>query len=168
MTGDELIATRRRCYACLYEVGDPEALRGQDKQFGVGDAADAPGGVLPYYTHVSSPRPLPLQSKRGPLRTGVIGRVPLLVGDDVARTPPTRATLTVGFDDPAWREALIVRLNGHELTPGEAAADGVLTLDALGPLQSGRNFVEFAAHHGPLPERTVRITTLALTVGYEA
>ena len=168
MTGDELIATRRRCYACLYEVGDPESLQGKDKQFGVGDAADAPGGVLPYYAHVSSPRPLPLQSKRGPLRTGVIGRVPLLVGDDVEQSPPTTATLTVGFDDPAWREALVVRLNGHELPPGERSADGVLALDALGPLRSGRNFVEIAAHHGPLPESTVRITTLALTVSYEA
>ena len=61
-----------------------------------------------------------------------------------------------------------MRLNGHELTPGAAETDGVLTLDALGPLQSGRNFVEFATHHGELPESTVRITTLALTVGYEA
>ena len=166
MTGDELVAARRRCYACLYEVGDPDALRGKDKQFGVGDAADASGGALPYYAHVSSPRPLPLESKRGPLRTGVIGRVPLLVGDDVERTPPTKATLTVGFDDPAWREALVVRLNGHELPPGEGATDGVLALDALGPLRSGRNFVEIAAYHGTLPQSTVRITTLALTVTY--
>ena len=44
----------------------------------------------------------------------------------------------------------------------------MLTFDALGPLRSGRNFVEIAAHHGPLPESTVRITTLALTVSYEA
>ena len=168
MTGDELVAARRRYYACLYEVGDPQGLRDRDKQFGVDDTIQPPGGVLPYYAHVSSPRPLPLESKRGPLRTGVIGRVPLVVGDEIERVPPQRATLTVGFDDPAWRDALLVRLNGHALTPGEGETGGLLTLDALGPLRPGRNFVEIAAHHGRLPESTVRITTIALTVAYGA
>ena len=60
------------------------------------------------------------------LRRGVIGRVPLVVGDETEATRPTRATLTVEFDDAAWREVLLFRLNGEELRDGKfaAASDG--------------------------------------------
>ena len=55
-------------------------LVGEDKLFSLDSAT---GGILSYYAHLSTPRPLPLESKRGTLRTGVIGRLPLIVGDDI-------------------------------------------------------------------------------------
>ena len=64
-TGDDLIETRQRCYACLHEVGDARMLAGKDKLFCVGSG---PGGVQGYYAHVSSPWTLPLESKHGILR----------------------------------------------------------------------------------------------------
>ena len=164
MTGDALDEERRRRYACLYEVGDPQVLNGKDKLFGV-DAASP--GVFPYYAHISSPYPLPLESKHGALRTGAIGRVPLEVGDDIVRIPPEGATLEVEFDDPAWRDALVVRLNGHLLTTGEGETEGQLTLDVPGTLlRRGRNFVELATRHEGLPESIVTITSIALTIAY--
>ena len=47
MTGDELIATRRRCYACLYEVGDPEALRARTSSSASATRPMRPAGSSP-------------------------------------------------------------------------------------------------------------------------
>ena len=171
MTGTELVETRHRCYACVHEVGNANMLVGKEKVFSVDSAT---GGILPYYAHLSAPRPLPLESKRGTLRTGVIGRLPLIVGDDVDLHPPTKATLTIEFDDPSWKEGLVVRLNGEELTDGQfvPAADGQtdcqLTYDVqVPPLRTGRNIVELAARNDvPLPEGIVTILSLDLTVEY--
>ena len=171
MTGDELIEARHRCYACVHEVGDADMLVGKDKLFSVDSAT---GGILPYYAHLSAPRLLPIESKRGALRTGVIGRLPLVVGDDVALYPPTRATLTVGFDDPSWKNALLVRLNGEALTDGQFASamegqmDCQLAYDVrVPPLRTGRSVVELAARNDvPLPEGIVTILELDLTLEY--
>ena len=170
-TGDDLVETRRRCYACLDEVGDPRLLTGKDKLFCVDNGE---GAVMVYYAHVSSPWPLPIRSKRGALRTGVIGRVPLVVGDDVEARAPARATLMVDFDDPAWQEVLLFRLNGHELTDGRfvPAADdrSASRLDLIvtaPPLRTGRNLIEIGAKHVGIPEGEVRITAMKLEVAYE-
>lgn len=130
--------------------------------------------VLPYYAHLSAPRPLPLESKRGALRTGVIGRLPLIVGDDVASYPPVRATLTVGFNDASWKDALLIRLNGEELTDGRfisashGQVDCRLAYDVrVPPLRTGRNFVEIADRNDvDLPEGIVTILGLDLTLEY--
>ena len=169
-TGDDLQESRARFYACLDEVGDPQTLAGKDKLFWVDTYS---GGVLQYYAHISSPWPLPVVSKQGVLRTGVIGRVPLVVGDDVAATPPARATLTVAFDGPAWKEALLFRLNGEELTAGDYTPPAAerpgcqlcYTVD-LRLLKTGQNTVELAARHVDLPEAPVTITAVRLGVGY--
>ncbi len=179
MTGDQLVETRRRCYACVDEVGDANMLVGKDKLFSVDSAT---GGILPYYAHLSAPRLLPLESKRGALRTGVIGRLPLIVGDDVASHPPTRATLIVEFDDVSWKDALLIRLNGEELTDSRflpASDDGPdrqirqavsprLAYDVqVPPLRTGRNIVELAARNeGVLPESIVTILGLDLALEY--
>ena len=171
MTGDELVETRHRCYACVHEVGDANMLVGKEKLFSVDSAT---GGILPYYAHLSAPRPLPLESKHGALRTGVIGRLPLIVGDDVKSDPPTKATLTVEFDDASWKEALLVRLNGEELTDGrfsptsEGQTDCQLSYDVqVLPLRTGRNVVELAARNDVvLPEGIVTIHSLNLTLKY--
>ena len=164
-SGDDLEQKRAECYACLYDVGEPATLAAKAKVYG----ADSSGDVHLYYAHVSSRWPLPMESKRGILRTGVIGRVPLVVGDDVEGVPPARATLAVGFDDPAWKEVLQVRLNGHELLPGEEEEEGRLEFPVrVSLLRNGRNFVEIAARHGRVPESIVTISTVVLRIEYGA
>ena len=171
MTGDELVETRGRCYACVHEVGDPSMLVGKEKLFSVDSAT---GGILSYYAHLSAPRPLPLESKHGALRTGVIGRLPLIVGDDVESYLPTQATLSVEFDDPAWKEALLIRLNGEELTDGRftSASDDRTNCQVAYDVQvlslrTGRNVVELAARNDiVLPESIVTILGLDLTLKY--
>ena len=171
MTGEQLLETRRSCYACVHEVGEANMLVGKDKLFSVDSDT---GGILPYYAHLSAPRPLPLESKRGTLRTGVIGRLPLIVGDDVALHSPTRTTLTVGFDDPSWKNALLVRLNGEALTDGQFASTMEGQMDCqfaynvrVPPLRTGKNIVELAARNDVvLPESIVTILGLDLTLQY--
>ena len=145
MTGDELVETRGRCYACVHKVGNANMLVGKEKLFSVDSDT---GGNLSYYAHLSVPRPLPLKSKGGALRTGVIGRLPLIVGDDVESHPPIKATLTVEFDDPAWKNALLTRLNGEELIDSQfvpapdSQTDCQLAHNVQAPLlRTGRNFV---------------------------
>ena len=175
MTGDELIEIRRRCYACVHEVGEANMLIGKEKLFSVDSDT---GGILSYYAHLSAPRLLPLESKRGTLRTGVIGRLPLIVGDDFASHPPTKATLTVEFDDLSWdlswKDALLVRLNGKKLTNGRFTSASAAQMACqfaydvrVPPLQTGRNIVEIAARNDvALPEDIVTILGLDLTVEY--
>ena len=171
MTGDQLVEVRRCCYACVHEVGDADMLVGKDKLFSVDSAT---GGILPYYAHLSAPRLLPIESKRGALRTGVIGRLPLIVGDDAGSHPPTKATLNLEFDDPSWKDALLIRLNGEELTNGQfaPASDGQMDCQLaydvqVPPLRTGRNVVELAARNDvPLPEGIVTILGLDLTLKY--
>ena len=171
MTGDQLVETRRRCYACVHEVGDANMLVGKEKLFSVDSAT---GSILPYYAHLSAPRPLPLESKHGTLRTGVIGRLPLIVGDDVGLHPPIKATLTIEFDNAAWKQALLTRLNGEELTDSRfiPASDGQTDCQVahnvqVPSLRTGRNVVELAARNDiPVPEGIVTILGLDLTLEY--
>jgi len=176
-TGDDLAETRRKCYASLYEVGDPETLKGKDKLFCVD--RNLPGTVIINYAHVSSLRPLPFTSKQGRLKEGVIGRVPLLVGDDLAAPADggrlARAKLTIRFDDPAWKDLLLFRLGGEELTGGEFAgpegeSECTLTYDVgAPPLKTGLNFIEVAARHGVgVPDRPVQVSDVKLKVEYGA
>ena len=171
-TGDDLLETRSRVYACLDEIGEPKVLADKTKLFCVDDG---PSGVTSYYAHVTSRWPLPMVSKRGG-RRGVIGRVPLRVGDEIEARRPTRATLTVEFDDAAWREVLLFRLNGEELREGKfaAASDGqqggsLSYAVSVPPLKSGRNFIEVAtvaARHVEIPENLVAIDAIRLRVEY--
>ena len=169
MTGPELIARRESQYACLDEVGNPQQLIGKAKVYGVDRFC---GGAHEYYRRCSSPWPLPLCSKRGVLRTGVIGRVPLSIGDDVAACPPVKAALEVTIDDGAWDKALLFRLNGEELGDGSAHAGPEqqerLLRYPVPPslLNTGRNYVEVAARHVDLPDGTVNVTAMRLTVDY--
>ena len=170
MTGEALIEARRRCYACLHEVGHSSTLGDKTKVFSIDSAT---GSILPYYAHLSAPRLLPLESKRGLLRSGVIGRLPIVVGDDIAANPPTRATLTVVFDDPAWKEALLIRLNGEPLTDGQyvlstddqTGCELEYNLNVLP--KTGLNLVEIAARNDmTLPDSIVTIVAMWLTVEY--
>ena len=171
MTGDKLVEIRHRCYACVHEVGEANMLVDKEKLFSVDSAT---GGILPYYAHLSAPRLLPIESKRGALRTGVIGRLPLIVGDDVESHPPTQATLSIGLDDPSWKDALLIRLNGEELTDGQfvSALDGQTDCQLAHnvqvlSLQTGRNVVELAARNDvALPESIVTILGLDLILEY--
>ena len=171
MTGNELVEARRRCYACVGEVGEADMLVNKDKFFSVDSTT---GGILPYYAHLSAPRPLPLESKGGTLRTGVIGRLPLIVGDDVVSHLPAGAILTVEFDDPSWKDALLIRLNGEELTDGRFASTSESQTNCelaynvrVPPLRTDRNVVELAARNDVvLPESIVTVHGLNLRLEY--
>ena len=59
----DLDETRRRSYACLSDIGERGTLAGKNKLFCVDNHT---GGVIDYYAHISSRRPLPVS------REGVI------------------------------------------------------------------------------------------------
>ena len=87
---------------------------------------------------------------------------------------PAQAILTVEFDDPSWKEALLIRLNGEELTDGrfvsvsEGQTDYELVYNVrVPPLRTGRNVVELAARNDVvLPKSIVTIRGLNLTLEY--
>ena len=155
-----------------HEAAGPRMLVGREKLICVDSG---PAGVQSHYAHVSSRWPLPMKSKTGVVRAGVIGRVPLEVGDDVAAHPPAQATLAVEFGDPSWTDALLFRLNGEELTDSQfvpASEDRThCRLEYavnVPPLREGRNFVEVAARNGiALPESILTVTAMQLRVGWE-
>ena len=84
------------------------------------------------------------------------------------------AILTVGFDDPSWKEVLLIRLNGEELTDGrfvstsDGQTDCELAYNVQVPsLQTGKNYVELAARNDVvLPESIVTIHGLNLRLEY--
>ena len=69
---EELLETRRKCYACLHEVGDPRTLVGNDKLYCLD------GSVFVHYRHVSNEPPLPVN-----LRPGETCKLPLVLADDI-------------------------------------------------------------------------------------
>ena len=84
-----------------------------------------------------------------------------------------RATLTIEFDDAAWKDALLFRLNGEELRDGTFAPAGddlpecCLNFPVgVPPLREGRNFVEVAARHVDLPDGAVTFSAMRLKVEY--
>ena len=174
----DLVGTRRRFYGCLNEIGGPEALTGKDKLFCVDNTGGQ--GVFCYYSHISSPTPLPMASKGARIRAGVIQRVPLVVGDDLRamarRGLAIQAKLTIAFSDPAWKDVLAFRFNGETLSGGEfVPPDGegspcqVNYPVSVPPLKSGRNFIEVSAGHGgDVPDSIVKISGIRLSVQYEA
>jgi hypothetical protein len=115
LSGEKLMDTRRKYYACLTDIGDPAALVGKDKLF----CADDP--VVRDYAHATSAPPLPVA-----LRADKAQRVPLNVGDDLAAAGKAGAIaelqLTLSFKGPVDADTLLLRLNGRRLTGGELIA----------------------------------------------
>ena len=175
--GDELVAIRKKFYACLNELGDPKALEGKDKLFCIDTTLEK---SFPHYAHVSANAPLPLTSRGGKFRSGVFHRIPLIVGDDVNAAMKggtlKGAQLVISFDDPGWKELLHVKMNGTILTPDEFSTFGDdmtlcqfnYTVDAL-CLRKGRNIIEFSGEgHKPVPDNPVRISSITLKVEYQS
>ena len=171
-TGEELEQSRRLYYTCLNEIGDFETLAGKDKLYCVDNGSS---DVMPYYSHVSSRKPLPLSSKRLAIRKGVIGRVPIEVGDDLEAFPPQRMTLRVTLNDPAWIDTLLLRMNGEELEEGRFAltADGRYCLSFktdVPTVTTGRNIIEISAHHNSrslVEGSAVEMSRIDLEVAYD-
>ena len=163
-SGEDLITTRRRFYACLDEVGEAKALVGKDKLFCVDASVDA------NYTFVSSQPPLPLT-----LRKGGVQRTPLVVGDDVEAASNNsllvRLKLMLKLKGPVEQEALLLRLNDDTLSDGE-----FLTLDAeeqesqinypisAPPLRAGLNLIEVSL--ASVPAGPVELHSIILKVEY--
>ncbi|MCK4324873.1 MAG: hypothetical protein KAW89_10105 [Armatimonadetes bacterium] len=165
-SGEDVITTRQRFYACLDEVGEAETLVGKDKLFCVDASVNA------NYTFVSSQPPLPLT-----LRKGVVQRIPLVVGDDVEAASNNsllgQLKLMLKLKGPVEQEALLLRLNGDTLSDGE-----FLTLDAQDqesqinypisapPLTAGQNFIEVSL--ASVPTSPVELNSIRLNVEYES
>ncbi len=117
--GKDLVETRRRSYACLTDIGERRTLEAKDKLFCVDNHA---GGVYDYYAHISSQPPLPV-SREGAIEYGVVGRVPLVIGDDLGAAKKNQTLrgmrLTLDVRGPARPEAMVCRLNGKTLDDGE-------------------------------------------------
>lgn len=119
-TGQDLIETRRRSYACLSDIGERRTLTAKNKLFCVDNHA---GGVFDYYAHISSPPPLPV-SRDGTIKYGVVGRMPLVVGDDLASAKENGSLdtmrLVLDVRGAALPEAVVCRVNGKDLADGQS------------------------------------------------
>lgn len=119
-TGQDLDETRRRSYACLSDIGERGTLAARNKLFCVDNHT---GGVIDYYAHISSRRPLPV-SREGAIKYGVVGRVPLVVGDDLAsaRENGTLDAMRLVLDvrSAARPDAVVCRVNGKDLAGGQS------------------------------------------------
>jgi len=131
------------------------------------------------YGFISAQTPLPMTSKQD--YPGVIGRVLLVVADDVeaASENGTLAAvkLTMDFTGPDRTEALLFRLNGEILTDGEFVATDaekseyqISYLVTAPPLKRGRNFIEVSLEGGwAAPIRpVVQLSGVRLKVEYKA
>ena len=162
-TGKDLIETRRRSYACLSDIGERRTLAVKNKLFCVDTHA---GGVFDYYAHVSSPPPLPV-SRDGVIKYGVVARVPLVVGDDLASAKINGSLqamrLVLDVRGAARPEAVVCRVNGKDLADGRStvidAGKGEYRMsypiDAP-PLRQGMNTVVVALKSMPAGPGAVR------------
>lgn len=171
--GEDLINTRQRCYACLAEVGDPEALEGKNKLFCVDDREQE---IFPYYAHVSSQPPLPVTFKQGLIRTGVIQRLPLVVGDDLQEAAKkgllSELKLILKLRGPVPEEGLVFQVNGEPLTQGEVLRFEDSQSQITYPVSSsflirGKNFIEVSLRgRENIPSQPVKIYRMRLEVKY--
>ena len=119
-TGQDLVETRRRSYACLSDIGERRTLAARNKLFCVDNHT---GGVIDYYAHISSSRPLPV-SREGAIKYGVVGRVPLVVGDDLASAKENGSLdtmrLVLDVRSAARPDAVVCRVNGKDLANGQS------------------------------------------------
>ena len=111
--GADLVATRKRYYGALPDLGDANSLVAKNKVFGIDDP------VLSYYRHVTSTPRLPRV-----VSGGETTRVLLMVADDLREAAEKRLleslTLELTFDQMP-RGDLVVHLNDRQL--GERHSD---------------------------------------------
>ena len=136
-------ALRKRVYACLDGIDDPQALEGKEKIYSAAEEVWFP------YAFISSRGHLPAS-----LEPGVPTRFPIVIGDDVPRLEEegrlSGAELTLELEGaPPELEQLAVRINGTALEGGmvlapEAETDPIRIAFALpaGVLDQGENLVE--------------------------
>lgn len=164
-TGEDLINTRQRSYACLTEIGNPQALVGKNKSFCVD------GPVFDPYTFISSQPPLPVTVKQGEVQS-----IPLVVGDDVEATNQSGALaelkLTIELRGPVQEQALRFRLNGETLSREEFITTNAEKSEyamnypvSAPPLQIGNNFIEWSLKS--TPANAIQLYGVRLEVKYK-
>ena len=167
-TGEDLIETRGRSYACLYEIGDPKTLVGKDKLY-----RSESGPVYHHYNFVSGIPPLPLT-----IKPGTSQYVELRVGDAVETAAQAgilgglslELYLTGNVDD----NKLSTTLNGQRLDRSERivlnAADSTFMIryQFTAPLlNAGRNIIGVSlSREGRASDETVTLRELRLSVDY--
>ena len=164
--GQELITIRNRYYAALPELGEAETLIGKDKLFCVDD------GVLNYYQHVSSQRPLPIQL------TQEFQQISFEVGDDVQAAEKqgriSQLTLNLLFRGPAQEQDLHLRFNSKPLQTGEIFARDAEELEinyrlSTAQVKLGKNVLEVSLKESPdTAEKSIKLDGIKLWVRYSA
>ena len=116
-------------------------------------------------------------SKQGQIRSGVIRRVPLVVGDELdagkAGGVQPQAELTFKLKGPVDEEALLLRLNGETLSGGEVATTDasepeceIRYIVGAPPLKTGRNYIELSLKGAP--DGRIEFCSISLKVEYKA
>lgn len=174
--GKDLVEARQRSYACLTDIGERRTLEAKDKLFCVDNHA---GGVFDYYAHISSQPPLPV-SRDGVIKYGVVGRVPLVVGDDLGSTGKNQSVkemrLILDVRGPARPEAIVCRVNGKTLAEEQWTSTNADKHEyrlsypvGAPPLRQGTNYVVVALKSAPgIPgdDRPERLPGLASRVQF--
>lgn len=166
-TGQDLIETRKRYYACLTDVGDPKTLNGKAKLF----STDNP--VLGYYLHISGTPPLPVD-----LAPGEIRRLPLVVGDDLEAAARNGSLacleLKLHLSGPVDDGLLTLQINGKSPIGGELEKDDaqesehyMTYLVEPSSIRRGRNVIQVSTEGKKLAvERPVVLRGIQLLVLY--
>lgn len=162
-TGQDLVNIRTQSYACLVDIGEPQTLLWKDKLFCVDNTA---GNVFSYYSHISSKPPLPIK-KIGPIKQGVVGRVPLVVGDNLERAKKNGKikgmNLVLDLKGPVQPEAIVCRVNGTTLVNGHSTVTDIRKQEYkisypvdTPPFKQGTNYVVMALKRFPEKPNKVR------------
>jgi len=166
-TGDDLMETRRRRFADLYEIGDPQMLAGKDKLYLTDNR------VNKNYHFVSGDAPLPLT-----LKPGASHKIPLPIGDDVEAAAQSGNIASLPLDlhlKGAAREYNVsTTLNGQRLADGQRSAlDPKETTYIMRyqlsapPLKIGENVVEVSIAGGPRAgHKAVTLYAMQLFIDY--
>jgi hypothetical protein len=171
--GRNLIETRKKQYACLYEVGNPKTLIGKNKIFAVDIKKDK---SLKYYKFVSVKEPLPISSQ-GPIYHGLLRHIPITIGDDIKEAKDkgfsAKATLLIKASGPATEDMFGFVFNGRLLKNqnftrlDETKQEYKFQFDIEpSTLKIGKNFLAIWANSKPKPRKPVEIYSIILKVDY--
>jgi len=162
-TGQDLVKIRTQSYACLVDIGEPQTLLWKNKLFCVDNIG---GTVFDYYRHISSKPPLPVR-KIGPIKYGVVARVPLVVGENLklakknGKLKGMNLVLDVrGLEHP---ETVVCRVNGTTLVNRYSTVTKIHEQEYTisypvntPPFKQGENYVVMALKRSSNKPSTVR------------
>jgi len=171
LTGDKLEEKRRKCYECLYEIGDPQVILRRDKYYGLDSMARHRIGDHCPYAFVSSAPFLPLHLERG-----VAHQLPLMIGDDVIGATEAGVLRTIrlslNMEGSVTADELRVQLNGQPLPDASLSSEPGKTLGRLeyavhAPiLKVGQNLLQLVREGDADSDPIVRLDSVHVELDY--